>query len=210
MEPGGGQRVTGSTTTPSTGPAGPGAGPQPQGDPPRPVALWLRVERSTVGQAAITFLVFVLVFVLFFWNVPDSGLREAGLDVARPLGNITGLDQNWRVFAPNPRRVALDLYATIEYADGEVVRWSVPDESEPFLSPYRTYRWRKWMEHVRLDDKQGLWRPAAEWLARKYTVDDREPVRVSLTRRWYDLPAPGSGAPTPEYNEFTYFELDVP
>ena len=174
-----------------------------------PVSVWQRIERSRAGQALITAGVVAIFAILLFWNIPDSQLRSEGLDLVRTPANLVGLDQNWRVFAPNPRRISLDLYAVVEYADGETVTWQVPDESEPFLSPYRTYRWRKWMEHVRLDDKRGLWRPAAEWIAREYTVGDREPVKVSLVRRWYDLPAPGSGAEKPGWNEYTYYELDV-
>lgn len=167
-----------------------------------------RFERSTAGRVVISLGALVVLTILFFWNLPNSELKSYGVDAVRPVAQAVGLDQNWRVFAPNPRQVALDLYAIAEYEDGTTATWHVPDETEPFLSPYRTYRWRKWMEHVRLDDKKSLWRPAAQWVARELTVDGREPVKVSLIRRWYDLPAPGSGGEPPPWNEYTYFEWD--
>ncbi|HEX9889072.1 MAG TPA: hypothetical protein VGA69_06315 [Nitriliruptorales bacterium] len=176
-------------------------------EPPR--SIWQRIERTQAGRTVITLGILLIFTIVVVWNLPESALRSAGLDLVRTPASVAGLDQNWRVFAPNPRRIALDLYAIVEYPDGQIATWQLPDESEPFLSPYRTYRWRKWMEHVRLDDKKGLWRPAAEWVAREFTIGERAPSKVSLVRRWYDLPAPGTGAETPAWNEYTYYELDV-
>lgn len=206
-----GPRDDAASRAPTVSDTRPGSDPATVGDRPQAdaSATWgERFERSTVGRVIISLGVLVVLSILFFWNLPDSELKSQGVDVVRPVAQAAGLDQNWRVFAPNPRRISLDLYAIAEYEDGSVATWRVPDETEPFLSPYRTYRWRKWMEHVRLDDKKSLWRPAAEWVSRELTVDGREPVRVSLIRRWYDIPAPGSGDEVPPWNEYTYFELD--
>ena len=60
----------------------------------------------------------------------------------RPFVEATGLDQNWGVFAPNPRRQGIELEARIVFADGTRAVWTHP-KGDPVIHAYRTVRWRK-------------------------------------------------------------------
>lgn len=184
---------------------------EPAGDEltPAPVSSWQhRAERHPAGRAIISVFIVVVLVSITAWNLPRSGLRDSLVPVVRPFVETVGLDQNWSVFAPNPRRLTLDLTARVEFADGRSTVWRVPLHREPFLTPYRTYRWQKWMEHVRADDSSGLWGPVARWIAAEH-ADEGEVARVTLVRHWYDTPEPGSGQVRPEWNQYEFHVLDL-
>lgn len=171
-------------------------------------AVRRRLEDHVAGRAVLSAFFVVFLVSVVAWNLPDSGLKTAALPAVRPFVETVGLDQNWSVFAPNPRRLTLDLSARIEFADGTSTTWHLPLHANPILAPYRTYRWQKWMEHVRSDDSSGLWDPAAAWLAHVH-ADEGDVMRVTLIRHWYDTPAPGASGERPEWNDYEYHVYEV-
>lgn len=167
-------------------------------------------EHTSAGRAVLSGLLIVMFTIQFFWNLPDSELRDAGVGALRPVVLSAGLDQRWGVFAPNPRRVSLDFYAIVEYPDGSTLLWGIPKPDEPFLEPYRTYRWRKWMSWVRLDrNEDDLWEPAARWIMGDMERAGQTPNRVTLVRKSYENPEPGSGDATPQWSESQFFTLEA-
>ena len=172
-------------------------------------SLQQRLEDSDLGRAVLSALIALTVIGFVLTNMPQSELKRVSAPVVRPYIDATGLDQNWEVFAPNPRSIALKFHARITYDDGESVTWQLPRGGR-IVGHYRFYRWQKWMEYVRADDyADTLWEPTALWLARTYQEPDRGVTEVTLIRRWYDIPAPGSGAEPPPYNEYEFFVCDV-
>jgi hypothetical protein len=155
-----------------------------------PHSLQQRIEASPAGRLIVSFFVVVVVIATVLWNLPGSEIKRLALPVVRPFMQATGLQQNWGVFSPDPRRQVIDIVALFRYADGTTGSWRPPD-ANPVVGGYRTYRWRKWAEDVRLDDEQHLWRPAAAWALREADHRGREPVQITLVRRWRDLPPPG-------------------
>ena len=153
-----------------------------------------RLESSRAGRAAISvFIVFTIVSVVV-WNLPPSALKDDALAVTGPYIRATGLNQNWGVFSPNPRRHSLLLFARVRYADG----------SEEVLStaarrpPGRRLLGLPLEEVGRVDEHRRAQRalaPAADWFARRARAQGRDPVTVTLVRRWRDLLPPG---PRPE------------
>lgn len=178
------------------------------GDAPARGTLQERFDSSPAGRAVISVGLLLFLLSIAVWNLPNSAIKADALPFVRPFVDASALDQNWSVFAPDPRRLTLDLTARIEFADGTTADWAVPLHREPFLTPYRTYRWQKWMEHVRADDNVSLWDPAAQWLARSFS-DRGEVVRVRLIRHWYDNVPPGSSAPHPDWNSYEFHVFDV-
>ena len=153
-----------------------------------------RIEASPLGRTVITGVLIVVLGAMIVSNLPLSNFRATGMHGARPVLDLTGLHQNWNLFAPNPRRVTLQLEALITYADGMTETWR-PPKDDPFVGVYRTFRWRKWASYV-LDrsNDSNLWAPTAAWIARTHVRDGRPPVRVQLIRRSYVAPRPGSGS----------------
>jgi hypothetical protein len=154
-----------------------------------------------------------VVLTLFsFWiiapNMPGSAVRTWTDGLWAPADSI-GLNQDWSVFSPNPRDQSLDVRARIEFTDGRVEFWDVP-EFDPFIGAYRQYRWHKWQERVRLDDTSNLWAPTAGWIAEQYTTDGVGPERVVLIRRWIThQPLTIDGAIFDEgWNEYEFYSWE--
>ena len=168
-----------------------------------------RLESTSVGRAVISVLIVVLVLSLVLWNLPDSELKAQSDVAVRPIIMVTGLNQNWGVFAPDPRRQTLDLVARVRYADGNERTIAYPRGGRIFGS-YWDYRWRKWYEAVRTDRHEGLWQPAAAWFAQREKAAGRRPVAVTLVRRWYDLYPPGKGPEHGPWEEYGFYTYDVP
>lgn len=153
----------------------------------------------------------VLVVVMSVWivgpNLPSSPVRDTVDVVWSPAVNA-GFDQNWSVFSPNPRTQSLEVVAVAEFADGTTTEWKLP-EFGSVIGAYRTSRWRKWQERVRLDSNERYWESSAAWIASDVARGDELPVRVRLQRRWRDLePLTADGIVDTELNEYEFFVWD--
>ena len=151
-------------------------------------------------SAAIVILLLAVVAV----HLPSSALARATEDPSSQLLRSVGLEQQWSVFAPDPRRISLELRAEVVYADGSSERWA-PPQGSALTGSVRFYRWRKWIEAVRLDRSSGVWAPTARWIASEH-ADHGEVVEVSLIRRFHDNVVEGE---PPEWREFTFYTLSL-
>ena len=151
-----------------------------------------RLEANPNGRAVITGLIIVALGAMIISNLPDSTLRRTALPIVRPFLDSTGLNQNWNLFAPNPRKSTIRLEARIQYADGTTSIWRTPI-SDQLVGQYRSFRWRKWASYVVSDTRRDLWRVSAIWIARIHARDGKVPVRVQLFKQSYTAPKLGSG-----------------
>lgn len=165
-----------------------------------------RFEASLAGRALLTVLIAVLAAAVTVWNIPPGKPRDAVRPAAARVLLPIGLDQDWALFAPDPRAFSVGVYARVTYADGRT-RILVPPHNGHLLSPYRTYRWQKYVERLRADDFQGLWEPTARWIAREAGAGVRT---VVLVRTFRDAVVPGSGVPRGNRGEFAFYTLDLP
>jgi hypothetical protein len=173
------------------------------------VSVQERLEGSSAGRAAISVLIVVTVLSVVVWNLPESELKRQALEVVRPYVLATGLEQNWGVFSPDPRRQTLDLVARVRFADGSEETLIVP-RSDRFVGVYWDYRWLKWVEWATSDAQRQLWQPAAAWFAHRAGADGRRPVSVTLVRRWHQLLPPGDGPERGGRDEYAYYTYQVP
>lgn len=165
-----------------------------------------RFESSTVGRVLLTLLMAVLAVAVLLWNLPAGKPREAVRPAAAHVLFPIGLDQDWALFAPEPRAFSVAVFARLTYADGRS-RVRVPPHNGHLLGPYRNYRWQKYVERLRADDYSTLWEPTARWLA-----DDAGPgvTRVELVRTFQDVVTPGTKGPLKPRGEFTFYTLSLP
>lgn len=164
-----------------------------------------RAEESTAGRVVLTALMAVLALCVLLWNLPAGRPRDEVRPYAGTVLLPIGLDQDWALFAPDPRSFSVDVYARLTRDDGRTTTWS-PPEPGLLLAPYRTYRWQKYVERLRADDQSQLWEPAARWVARQGGSDVR---RVELVRTFRETAPPGSGKGRPATREFVFYSLDV-
>ena len=171
--------------------------PQPSPPPPappdqEPVGWQQRLEESAFGRGVISTLLIVTVIAVAATNLPDSSLRRGLMQPGQPFLNALGLDQNWSVFAPDPRRAVLDVYALVTFEDGKVTRWHFP-RNNSVIGSYRDYRWGKWQEAMIVPSNGNLlWRSAALWAAGREARPGHAVVRVTLMERTSPLAPPGA------------------
>ena len=159
---------------------------------------------SSFGRVGVALVVAVMSVWIIGPNVPASPFRDA-VDITWSPAVNAGFDHNWSVFSPNPRAQSLEVVGVGEYADGTTAEWKLPS-FDPLIGAYRTYRWRKWQERVRLDANAQYWESSAEWIAGDLARGDELPVRVRLLRRWRDLePLTADGIADSALNEYEFY-----
>ena len=165
----------------------------------------MRFEESRLGRVLLTLVMAVLVVAVVIWNLPAGRPREAVRPAAAHVLLPLGLDQDWALFAPDPRGFSVGVDARLTYADGRE-RTITPPHNGRFLAPYRTYRWQKDVERLRADDYASLWEPTARWLAREHGPGVR---KVELVRTFRDAVTPGSTDARPRRGEFSFYTLEL-
>lgn len=166
--------------------------------PPADVPL----TQTRGGRRLLNVVAVLLVGAMLVSNLPDSELRDRARLVERPITDVTGLSQNWALFAPNPRSSFLRLRAEVEREDGSVEVWT-PPVGDRLFGVFRTYRWRKWANGVVDPDATRLQRGAAAYLQERFTQPGAAPVaEVRLYRGVHLQPRPGSGEAADRHPDF--------
>jgi hypothetical protein len=94
------------------------------------------------------------------------------------------------VFA-EPRDISAYVDARVDYSDGTSSVHPIPGASG--LDAYVDYRWQKYEEVIRPDDGKQLWPAYANYIAGLARAEGRDPVRITLIRRWSPTLPPGPG-----------------
>ena len=165
-----------------------------------------RLERSTLGQAVISLLVVAVVGAILVINMPDSQLKRDLGRVTTPLVNATGLDQNWGIFAA-PRTISAYVDAHVRFSNGTTSVVKLPTGSG--IAAYANYRWQKYEEVLRPDDGKPYWNAYAQYVANGARKSGKQPVQVSLVRRWAETRPPGPGPAHGPWQEYTFYVLNV-
>jgi len=154
-------------------------------------------------------LIVVTLVAIVATNMPGSELRTRLLRPGQPYLNALGLDQSWGVFAPDPRRVVIDVSALIRFDDGSTANWRFPHEGS-LLGAYRDYRWRKWEEQlISPANAAVLWKPAALWAASQEARPGRSVTQVRLLERYATLAPPGARPTVAPTQRRTIYTLRV-
>jgi hypothetical protein len=168
-----------------------------------------RFEGSRWGRIAISGFLLLTLVATVASNLPASHLRSEILKPGQKYLNALGLEQNWGVFAPDPRRQVIGLRARITYSNGDVEIWR-PPSGGPLIGTYWDYRWRKFAEFATADNQQALWHWTAAWLAKTKRQGNARPTLVTLVKRSYDLPPPGRSAiVTAPPSEHPYYDYQA-
>lgn len=147
-----------------------------------------------------------IVIAIIAGNLGDVGLQAALKAATQPIRTITGLNQNWNVFSPNPRNYSFYIDGEVDFADGTSTTYASPRSA---LGAYADYRWHKFQETMRPDvGGERLWPDYAAYLADRARAEGREPVRVTLIYRHSATLPPGPGPQREPWTEETLFVLD--
>lgn len=160
-------------------------------------------EATRIGEIAISVLIAMILIVAIAWSMPDSAIRRKGVAVVEPVALISGLDQAWYMFAPDPFRRLETVEIHVETVQGEERVWAFP--SGGVLTQFTWYRWHKIKEQaVRTPEiRAGIVR----WAADQLLEPSDYPAQATMVLTAEDFPAPGSGAePTAPFTEVLYSE----
>jgi hypothetical protein len=140
----------------------------------------------------ISAFVILIVVCIVTTTLPVYGVQRTFYRSAEPILRATALQQNWSVFAPDPRQRELEAWVVLHYRDGTTWTWRAPSGG-PLVSPARDYRWRKWLERTFLPENPRLEQLTARWAARQAP----RPGAVSATvfRAVAPIPPPGRHSP---------------
>jgi hypothetical protein len=165
-----------------------------------------RFEGSRAGRYVITAFILVTLVSVGVTILPrTAGIHKRLVSKTQPYLNAIGMDQNWGVFAPNPRREVLELRARLTYKNGQTRTWRPPD-SNPFIGATYEYRWRKYVEFVTDENYKYMWKPMAAFIERRATLGGRRPVIVQLERRSREILPPGQKPHFGPWQEQVYYE----
>jgi hypothetical protein len=163
-------------------------------------------DRSSLRRALSSAALVVAVVVIVLGNMPKVGFLGELREATQPLRSVTGLNQNWRVYSP-PRSLSAYVDAHVDYADGTSSVYSIPGRRG--IGAFVDYRWQKYEEAVRLDTGEPLWADYAKYVADRARAQGKNPVRVTLIRRWADTLPPGPGPVREPWREYTMYTMAV-
>jgi hypothetical protein len=154
----------------------------------------------TRPRAILSGVLFCHVVALLIAAAPGkAGPLEAARKFVTPYVRVTGLEQSWSMFAPDPPLVNGYVEARIAYRDATTSFWKFPIPSDYGLyDRYMADRYRKWGNDWIPTDKWEALRPdAARYIARTHDDPRNPPVSVTLVRHWAPIIPPSFGRPAP-------------
>jgi hypothetical protein len=162
-----------------------------------------RFERSVFGEAVISGLVVVALLTGVVWSLPDAEFKRRLAPVLQPVASAAGLEQNWRIFAPEPLRRLEFLEVRVIMADGVQRVWTNP-RGDRVVGAFAWYHWQKVKENLVHDpaSRVGL----AHWVVHQLTGNAERATRVQMILRTELLPAPGTDGPPTLGEEILYDE----
>jgi hypothetical protein len=126
------------------------------------------------------------VAVILLWVFPfGTPLRQ----FIAPYLSVTGLRQNWSLFAPDPMSTNSYVDAEVVMENGDVRVWGFPQlQSMGFQERYGKARYRKFTGWLYRDEYSYAWRDTARYIARQFKDSAVPPQSVHLLRHWSRIP----------------------
>ena len=161
-------------------------------------------ENSDVGQAVISALVSLILMIGVAWNLPASKIKDTLTPVLEPVAQAMGLEQVWKMYAPDVIRQLEFTNVQVTMADGSVRTWEAPG-GDKVIGPFVWYHWQKLKENLPRDPSSRA--DVAHWVVRQLTDPSEKPTRVQIAFRTVDISPPGQdGGPQTAHVEILYDE----
>lgn len=163
-----------------------------------------RFERSRVGGFVISVVIVAVFTIGVVWSMPDAAFKRLLTPGLQPVATATGLEQDWRMYAPEPLRRVEYVEVRVTMADGAQRIWTNP-RGDRVVGTFAWYHWQKLKEN--LVREPGIRAGLAHWVIRQLTRLTERAVRVQMTLRAESLPAPGTNTPRTTDHEILYDEI---
>jgi hypothetical protein len=162
------------------------------------------MERSRVGEFAISVVVVLVLTIGVVWSLPDAEFKRRLTPVLRPVALATGLEQDWRMYAPEPLGRLEFVEVRVTMTNGIQRVWTTP-RGDRVVGAFAWYHWQKLKENlVRVPAiRVGM----AHWVVHRVTGRSERAARVQMILRTELLPAPGTDSPRAVGEEILYDEI---
>jgi hypothetical protein len=138
------------------------------------------------------------------WSLPDAEIKRRLAPVLQPLAVATGLEQDWRMYAPEPVERGEFVEVRVTMTDGAQRVWTTPSGDQA-VGQFSWYHWQKLKENiVRVP---AIRASLAHWVIRRLTVSPERAARVQILLRTSSLPAPGTDGPGAVEEQILYDEI---
>lgn len=145
----------------------------------------------------------LVLLIAVVWSLPDAEIKRRLTPVLQPIASATGLEQDWRMYAPEPLRRIEALEVRVTMTDGVQRVWTDP-RGDRVVGAFAWYHWQKLKENavreptVRVD--------LAHWVVRQLTGSSQHAARVQVVLRTELLSPPGTDNPRAVGEETLYDE----
>jgi hypothetical protein len=163
-----------------------------------------RCERSRTGELVISVMVVLMLTIGVVWSLPDAEIKRRLAPPLQPLAVATGLEQDWRMYAPEPLARTEFVEVRVTMTDGRQRVWTAPN-GDRVVGPFIWYHWQKLKEN--LVRTPGIRAGLAHWVIRQVTGRSERAARVRMTLRTESLSAPGTDSPGAAGEETLYDEI---
>ncbi len=163
-----------------------------------------RFEHSRAGEVAISVVVVLALTVGVVWSLPDAEIKRRLVPVLQPFAVATGLEQDWRMYAPEPLARLEFVEVRVTMTNGVQRVWT-PPRGDRLVGAFAWYHWQKLKENlVRVPEIRV---DLAHWVIRQVTERSDRAARVQMVLRTELLPAPGTDSPHTVTEEILYDEI---
>lgn len=172
-----------------------------------------RLKRRAWGRRLVNAFIVWQVFAVTVWLLPHDWPFVRNFVPAyndgpiRAYLTLTNFGQDWQMFAPEPDRRDQTIDAVVTLADGQTRQYNFPRMRDlGYVDRYRRERFRKLIEVAGHD--YWVWPALARYAARRCDTDPHTPpVRVTLIKRFRDIPPPGQ--PLPPFQDAPFYETPI-
>jgi hypothetical protein len=137
------------------------------------------------------------------WSLPDAEFKRRLTPVLQPVASAAGLEQSWRMFAPEPLRRLEFVEVRVTMTDGAQRIWTNP-RGDRVAGAFAWYHWQKVKENLVHEPASRV--GVAHWVVRRLTGRTERAARVQMILRTELLTAPGTGGPPTIGEEILYDE----
>lgn len=151
----------------------------------------------------ISGLVAVVLITGVVWSLPDAEFKRWLTPVLQPVASAAGLEQSWRIYAPEPLQRLEFLEVRVTMADGVQRVWTNP-RGDRVVGAFAWYRWQKVKENLVREpaSRAGV----AHWVVHRLTGRSERAAHVQMILRTESLPPPGTDGPPTLREEILYDE----
>ena len=138
------------------------------------------------------------------WSMPDAEFRRRLIPVLQPVAVASGLEQDWRMYAPEPlgRLEVVDVRVTM--TNGVQRVWTFP-RGDRVVGSFSWYHWQKFKEN--LVREPTLRFGMAHWAVHRLTKGSERAALVQIVLRTELLSAPGTDNPRTVGEEILHDEI---